>query len=386
MSQPARRTLEALLLAVAFAAAHTQSPLYYSNQNQYLLHGAALGGHGHLAADWLATTRDPTPLFSALVAAVYATAGAWLLQPAYFALLMGYFLAARWLVAAVPGVPDTRAARLTFAALFTAAHAAILRWASVELTGVDYPWYLQAGVAAQYLLGPGIQPSAFGVLLLAAVAAFAHGRPVPAAALVALAVACHGTYAIHSALLTLGFVTALARRGEWRKAAAVGAVALAVVGPAVIYNVREFAPDPHDRYLTDEAYRILAEVRIPHHCVPSRWFDAVAGAQLAWCALGLYLLRRTPLFTPLAVAAAGCTVLTALQLATRSHALALDVPVAHLGAAGAARDGGSDRKTTCVEAAGEAVRTARGRGVGGPGRGRRGGDRGRPRLPHSGRT
>jgi hypothetical protein len=30
--------LEAILLAVLFAVAHTQSPLYYSNQNQYLLH------------------------------------------------------------------------------------------------------------------------------------------------------------------------------------------------------------------------------------------------------------------------------------------------------------------------------------------------------------
>src|SRR5947208_5626349 len=116
MSQPAcapyvRHTLEAVLLAAAFAVAHTQSPLYYSNQNQYLLHGAALAHHGHLAHDWLATTRDPTPLFSALVAAAYSV-HPWLLQPAYFILLMGYFLAVRWLVAAVPGFPDTRASRV----------------------------------------------------------------------------------------------------------------------------------------------------------------------------------------------------------------------------------------------------------------------------------
>src|SRR5436190_21036145 len=121
-----RHVLEALLLAVAFALAHTQSPLYFSNQNQYLLHGAALTHHGHLAHDWLAATRDPTPLFSLLVAGAYSV-HEWVLQPAYFAMLIGYFLAARWLVAAVPGFPDTRAARVAFAALFTAAHAAILR-------------------------------------------------------------------------------------------------------------------------------------------------------------------------------------------------------------------------------------------------------------------
>jgi hypothetical protein len=324
LTPPARHhTLEALVLAAAFAIAHTQSPLYYSNQNQYLLHGAALAEHGHLANDWLATTRDPTPLFSALVAAAYAPGAPWLLQPAYFALLMGYFLAARWLIATVPGFPNTRSARIAWAALFTAAHAAILRWASVQLTGGDYPWYLQAGVAAQYLLGPGIQPSAFGVLLLVAAAAFAHGKHVLAAALVALAVAFHGTYAIHSALLTLGFMIWLARNGKWRTAAAVGAVALVVVAPAVVYDVYTFTPTP---YIADEAHRILAEVRIPHHCIPSRWFDAIAGAQLAWMGGGLYLLRRTSLFVPLVVAAVGCALLTALQLATSSDALALMFP------------------------------------------------------------
>src|SRR5437868_2548872 len=148
---PARRTLEAILLAAAFAVAHTQSPLYFSNQNQYLLHGAALAHHGHLAHDWLATTRDPTPLFSLLVAAAYSV-NEWLLQPAFFALVMGYFLAARWLVAAVPGFPDTRAARLAFAALFTLSYAGFIRWASVQLAGHDYPWLLQAGLASQYLL------------------------------------------------------------------------------------------------------------------------------------------------------------------------------------------------------------------------------------------
>jgi hypothetical protein len=321
---PGRHILEALILAVAFAVAHTQSPLYYSNQNQYLLHGAAWGGYGHLDRDWLATTHDPTPLFSGLVAAAYATTGPWALQPAYFVLLMGYFTAARWLVSAVPGFPDTRPARITFAALFTAAHAAILRWASVALFGVDYPWYLQAGLAAQYMLGPGIQPSAFGVLLLVSVAAFAHGRAVLASALSALAVVVHATYAIPSAMLTAGFMTALAFGGRWRLAGWVGAVALAIVVPVAVYDVIAFAPSDHDP--PTEAQRILAEVRIPHHSIPARWFDAIAAAQLVWCGIGLALLRRTPLFVPLAVVAAGAAALTALQIATGSHTLALAFP------------------------------------------------------------
>jgi hypothetical protein len=324
MSSPApvRNRLEALLLAAAFAAAHTQSPLYFSNQNQYLLHGTALAGRGHLAHDWLATTRDPTPLFSLLVAAAYSV-HPFLLHPAYFALLMSYFLASRWLVAAVPGFPDTRASRVVFAAAFAAAHAAILRWASVELTGGDYPWLLQAGLAAQYLLGPGIQPSAFGVLLLVAVAAFAHGRVVLACALAALACWFHSTYLLPAGLLVFGFVVESFRRAGARAAAVAGAVALGAVVPVVAFVAWRFdAFGPN----AARATYILARVRIPHHCVPARWFDWLAGLQIAWMALGLFLVRRTAFGRALAVAAAGGAALTALQLATDSDALALTFP------------------------------------------------------------
>ena len=316
------RTLEAVLLAVAFAVAHTQSPLLFSNQNQYLLHGAALAGHGHLAHDWLATTRDPTPLFSTLVAGAYSV-HPWLLQPAYFALLMAYFLAVRWLVAAVPDFPDTRAARVTFAALFTAAHAAVLRWLSVEATGVDYPWYLQAGLAAQYLLGPGIQPSAFGVLLVFAVAAFAHGKPVTACALAAGACWFHSTYLLPAGLLVCGFILAWGRGLPTCTGVVAGAWALCVVAPVIGYTFWRFSPFDAS---AEHALHILARVRIPHHCVAARWFDAVAGLQLVWVAVGLILLRGTPLRLPLVIATAGSGALTALQLATGSDSLALAFP------------------------------------------------------------
>jgi hypothetical protein len=323
MSSPARHALEAILLAVAFAAAHTQSPLYFSNQNQYLLHGAASGGHGHLAHDWLATTRDPTPLFSSLVALAYATVGPWLLQPAYFALLMGYFLAARWLVAAVPGFPDTRAARISFAALFTLSHAAIVRWGSVQLTGGDYPWLLQAGLAAQYVLGPGIQPSAFGVLLLIAVACFAHGRVVLASAVAALACWFHSTYLLPAGLLVFGFLCELTRARATRTGVVAGAVALAAVAPVLAFIVWRFDPFAAD---THRAVEILARTRIPHHAVPARWFDALAAFQLAWVAVGLFFVRRTAFGRALMVAAIAGALLTALQVATASDRLALMFP------------------------------------------------------------
>lgn len=323
-SAPATRPpfWEALVLAAGFALAHTQCPLYFSNQNQYFLHGLAAGGLGYLDRDWLAQTRDPTPLFSALVAAGYRYLGEWSFQAAYFAVLMGYFLSARWLVAALPGIPDTRAFWLAFAAGFTATHAAVLRVASVKWTGVDYPWYLQAGVANQYLLGPGLQPSAFGTLLLTGLAAFANGRPILAGALAAAACLFHSTYLLPAGLLVTGFLAELLHRRERRIALVTGVLALVIVLPVVVYVVDQFAPSS----AFGEAQRILVEVRIPHHAVIARWFALMDGLQLAWAALGLALLWQTPLFVPLVLAAGLGFVLTLIQYTTGNPTLALSFP------------------------------------------------------------
>jgi hypothetical protein len=315
---------EPLLLAAAFAVAHTQAPLFYSNQNQYLLHGLANAGYGHLSHDWLATTRDPTPLFSAVVAGCYGVFGLPSLQVVYFALLMGYFLAARWLAGAVPWGPRTLPDRLAFAALFTTAHAAFLRVVSVRLTGTDYPWYLQAGLANQYVLGPGLQPSTFGVLLVAAVAAFARGRPVLAGLLTAGAGTLHATYLLPGALFTAGMISALLAERKWRAAVTTGAVTLLAVLPVTVFLAVRFAPLAAERYA--EAQRVLATVRIPHHAVIARWFDGAAMLQLAWITLGLAAVRRTPLFWVLVVMTLGGAALTAVQAATGSHTLALMFP------------------------------------------------------------
>ena len=320
------RVVEAILLAVAFAVAHTQSPLYFSNQNQYFLHGLAEGGLGHLSHDWLANTIDPTPVFSKLVALGYRHLGDFVFQATYFVMLMGYFLSLRWLVGALPGMPDTRAFRLLWAAGFIAAHAAILRVASVSLTGVDYPWFLQSGVAGQYLLGPGLQPSAFGVFSVAGLAAFARGRPVVAGFLVALPCAFHATYLVPAALLLFGFILVTMKDTPNGGPASFHALlaASAVMAPVGAYTLFTFGPE--NGFTFAEAQRILAEIRIPHHCVIDRWFDTVTGLQIAWALLGILLLRRSPLFLVLLIAAGIGTALTLGQYETEDATLALMFP------------------------------------------------------------
>jgi hypothetical protein len=315
-----------------FAIAYTQSPLYYSNQNQYFLHGLADGGYGHLANDWLANTADPTPIFSAFVSASYRSLGEWPFQAVFFGALVAYFLILWHLVAAiragmVGNDNPTSAFFFLWATAITLSHAGPARWASDRLFGADYLWFIQCGLANQYVLGPGLQPSVIGVLLLAAVAAYATGRPVLAAALAAGANWVHATYLLPTAMLVVGFMAgelARNRAAGLFPALSLGVVALLLAAPVVAFNLWQFGPS--DPATFADAQRILAEIRIPHHARPARWFDAAGGFQVIWIVLGLLALWRTRLFAPLAVAAALAAAGTGIVLATDDPTVELLFP------------------------------------------------------------
>jgi hypothetical protein len=310
--------------SAAFAAAYGLAPLYYSNQNQYFLHGLADAGQGLLREDWLANTRDPTPVFSALVANTIRHLHPWAFH-LYHALLLGAYAAALLgLFAAVVGHQTAARRWPVFIALLVAVHSALARWCSYRWLGNDYPWFLQAGVAGQYVLGSMFQPSVFGVLLVVAVCLFVRDRPFLAVACAALAATAHPTYLLPAALLTLGFLVALGADGQGPRAMGVGALALALVLPVTVYMARTFGPTSAETFA--EAEDILVNVRIPHHTRPDLWLDPVAGLQVAWVVLGLALVWGTRLFPVLAVPFLLGVLLTLVQVATGSHTLALLFP------------------------------------------------------------
>ena len=76
----------------------------------------------------------------------------------------------------------------------------------------------------------------------------------------------------------------------------------------------------------DGRQHVLAAVRIPHHTVVGHWLDAVAFIQIGVMLIGLFVLRRTRLFLPLAVPTAVSAVLSVVQVLTKSDALALLFP------------------------------------------------------------
>ena len=76
LTQKQRSIAYCAVIAIAFALAYSQMPLFSPNQNSYLFYGLAAEGYGLLSEDWFATTADPTPAFTALVRVTYRYLGA----------------------------------------------------------------------------------------------------------------------------------------------------------------------------------------------------------------------------------------------------------------------------------------------------------------------
>lgn len=310
--------------SLLFGVAYTQPPLYYSNQNQYFLHGLAHGGRGFLNEDWLVNTADPTPLFSALVAVTsrYSHESVFYI---YFILLLGiYFHALTGIFDHLSGGRATPLSRLGFLAVLVFLHSALLRWISAQVLGVDYPWYFQAGVANQYVLGAGLQPSVFGVLLVLSISTFLRGQPFLAATWSSLAGVMHSTYLLPAAFLTLAYLYLLLREKGIRAAIFLGLWSLLLVSPVVIYDLRTFGPSAPKMFAAAQEY--LAHSRIPHHAVVQRWLDGIAWAQIGWVIAAMYLVRGSRFFVILFVPFVLALALTLLQVATGNDTLALLFP------------------------------------------------------------
>ncbi len=307
-----------------FGLAYTQAPLYYSNQNQYCLHGLAAVDRGPLHDDWLANTASPTPVFDVLIS-VTVKYGHEFAFYGYYVLLLGlYWSSLVGLFEHLAGIQATSQRRLAFAAVLMLAHSALLRWASYRLFDADYPCYLQGWLAAQYILGPVFQPSTFGVFLIAGIHQFVRNRPLLAVTCLGLACIGHATYLLPAGILTLTFAGLLVADRRPRQALVIAAAALFLVLPVIFDIAAKFQPTTPEAFA--EASRILVEVRIPHHCAPRQWFDAVAGLQVAYVAVAWLLGRRTRLFPIMGVLFISSILLTLIQLATGSTSLALLFP------------------------------------------------------------
>jgi hypothetical protein len=324
-----KRSAAFLFWAFVFGLAYTQAPLYYSNQNQYFLHGLAAfrqteGGLGYLHDDWLASTKDPTPIFSALVALTYRFLHENLFYLYYILIFGAYFTAMMGLFVALSRHKPSTLNCWCFAFVLTLIHSGLLRRLSAFLFDVDYPWYFQDGLAGQYILGPDFQPSVFGVFLILSIYLFVVDRPWWAVICSSFAAVVHTTYLLSAGILTVSYLYILIREKRGKEGVALVGLSAAIVAPVLLYNLMAFWPTSSSTFA--EAQDLLVHFRIPHHCVVSRWFDWIAGVQIAWVLLAVVLVRGTRLFPIMFISVAVGLVLSLIQLATDSNGLALLFP------------------------------------------------------------
>ncbi len=323
-----RWTCAALLFILgtaAFAVAYTQWPLYSENQHTKFLQGLAAAGYSNLQSDWLANTIDPLPAFSFLVEAT----DRWL-DPTFFylfhALLLGvYLFSLIGIMNRTVGLNRTWAGPVYFAVIMIALFAGQAPPFSTPVMGTSLSWLLQAGVANQYLINPVFQPSTFGVLLVFSIYLFLADRPYWAAASAAFAAVMHSTYLPSAAILTASYMAiSIWQDRSWRRAFGIGLIALALVTPVLLHNVRSLGATSPELWV--QAQDIIVNYRIPHHSLPEIWLDGTVYVKMALVGAALLVVRKSRLAVIMGLAAAGAIGFTLVELLWPNDTLAFIAP------------------------------------------------------------
>src|SRR5690606_36906881 len=89
-ARPRRRLVWLLAWAALLTLAAAQEPLYSDNQNTKFLHGLAAAGYGNLDGDWLYSTFNVFPVFTAIVYTIYRFASPYAFHLAMVPLMMAY--------------------------------------------------------------------------------------------------------------------------------------------------------------------------------------------------------------------------------------------------------------------------------------------------------
>jgi len=315
-----------LFWTLLFAVAYTQSPLYTSNQNQYLLRGMAAAGVGFLSQDWLVSIPDTVPVFNALVEWTYRIFNSGFIFYVIYALLMGVYLFSLMGIATrLFEVQKNRTRRWLFLALVIVAHSAAIRYAFTLVRGSSWAYILEDGFAGQRMLGPVFEPSVFAVFLALSVYLYLQRKPSWAVLSAALAATIHPTYLLPAGLLTAGYMLGLyLEERSLKKPLLIGLVSLVAVSPILIYSLTSFWGSTPKA--AAEAQQILVDFRIPHHADISQWFGKTDAVKILMILAGLWLVRKSRLFPVMLFVSLGCAALIAVQVVTGSDTLALVFP------------------------------------------------------------
>ncbi len=315
-----------LAWSLVFGVIYAQSPLFTSNQNAYFLHGLANAGFGYLNYDWLATRQESMPVFTWLVYLTTMVFHSKVPFYLYYALLMGVYLFS--MVGIMDLFFDLRRSKtrmLVFLAIFLTAHSAALRYLLSRFVSVDSTFLFEGGVAGQRILGQVFQPSTFGVLLVLSIYFFLLKHPFWSLVPIAVAVYFHPVYLLGGALLTIAYMWIIFRaERNLKKPLLLGIISLLLIAPALIYTIHIFSDS--SRRLAQEALDVLVNFRNPQHALVTAWLNWTVMVQALVLLAGLFIIRKTKLFTILLIVTSGVLILTIIQVLSANEWLALIFP------------------------------------------------------------
>ena len=304
---------------------YAQSPLFTSNQNQYFLHGLANAGFGNLESDWLANTRDPTPVFSILVEYTYRIFNSTYVFYIYYFILFGVYLFSLVGIAGTLFDISNSSLKLTLITGLLLFHSAALRFLLSISLGPDWIYLFEGGLAGQRVLGAVFQPSSFGVFLLLSIYLFLKGRILLSFVAIGLAVTVHPTYLLPSAILVFAYLLCIYLADQKFKAVLLYSLAaIIIISPILIYVFNSFGGATPFGY--SRAREILVNYRIPHHADIREWFNITSVIQLGLIILATYLIRNSRLFVIMLVGILSAVLLAMVQIFLNNTSLALLFP------------------------------------------------------------
>jgi len=112
--------------------------------------------------------------------------------------------------------------------------------------------------------------------------------------------------------------------GEWRKG--VGLALLAACGLLIVAGVQLVRLSPSNPASFDAAQFIIVEHRIPHHALPTVWFNGYSVVRLIVILTAFYVLRNSRLLLILGIPFAGGLIVTLFQMLSGNLSLALLQP------------------------------------------------------------
>ncbi len=311
---------------IVFTLAYAQAPLFTSNQNQYFLHGLSEAGFGNLSEDWLVNTVDPTPVFSALISLTYRITTWTPIFYIYFGILAGvYLFSLLGIVDYLYDTGKTKISRWSFLVLITVLQSAAMRYLVNTTLGLDWNYFFDGGVAGQRLLGEVLQPSTFGVFLLLSINLFLRRKYWWAIVPLILAPTIHPTYLLGAAVLTLIYMWLIYRQEKnLRQPLLYGTATLLAIMPILIHTMVVYRSTT--AWATERARDILVNFRIPHHALPSTWFNSASVVKILFILLAIYIVRNKKLFYILIITFMVGIILTIAQIFSGSFAIALLFP------------------------------------------------------------